>query len=251
MNVFFSDLDHTLIYSYRRTIDGGKVLVEQLDGKEQSYMTEYAFSFFRDAEWLSLVPVTTRSEAQYRRLLIPEVFHIQYALICNGGKLLVRGVEDQEWSKETKELALDDLPDMERIGEELQKMSGRDIRKPECYYSYVKTEKPERVCEILETRNPKGNIRIEHDHSKVYLFPVNLNKGMAVRRFMERFGTDVSVAAGDSIIDIPMLNAVDYPLAAAAVCERVVKPNVRRLSGDIISDQVCKALAALHSDGII
>ena len=36
---FFCDLDHTLIYSHRVALGEEKVVVEYLNGKEQSFMT--------------------------------------------------------------------------------------------------------------------------------------------------------------------------------------------------------------------
>ena len=214
-------------------------------------MTEHAFSYFRDADWLSLVPVTTRSETQYRRLLFPDAFHVQYALICNGGKLLIQGEEDQEWSKETLEMVQDDLPELELMQGHLRELCKHEVYRAEIYYYYTKSDEPERICDILSRKNQKKNIRIEHDHRKVYLFPQHVNKGIAIQRFMKRYKTDVSVGAGDSIIDIPMLNEVNYPLAATAIYGSITCPEVRQLKGIVISDQVCEELEALHLNGII
>lgn len=251
MNVFFSDLDNTLIYSHRKQIYEKKVLVERLDGKEQSFMTDYAFSFLRVASWLSLVPVTTRTESQYRRLLLQESLHIKYALICNGGKLLVDGVEDPDWTKKTMELVHEELQSLEKLGEQLEDLSGQNIRRPESYYYYVKTDEPERICDTLRSKNKYCGIQIEHDHRKVYLFPANVNKGMAVRRFIEKYKIKNSIAAGDSIIDVSMLNEVDYPMSSEPICGLISNPNIKQLTGEIISDQICNELKDLHLKEIV
>ena len=251
MNAFFSDLDNTLIYSHRKHIQSRKVLVESLDGKEQSFMTDYAFSFFRIADWLCLVPVTTRSEAQYRRLIFPDSFRIRYALICNGGKLLVDGVEDQKWSEETLALVQEDLPELEELGRQLGELCEHEVRKPECYYYYAKSDEAEKVCDMLRSKNRDGNIRIEHDHRKVYLFPKSVNKGLSVRRFFGRFQVGYSVGAGDSLMDVPLLNAVDYAFAPESVCELVTNPKVSWVKGEIVSDQICNGLESLHLKGIL
>ena len=251
MNVLFSDLDHTLIYSFRCPIEGEKVLIERLNGKHQSYMTAYAFSFFQEAEWLSLIPVTTRSEAQYRRLLFPHAFHIQYAIICNGGKLLVDGSEDREWSAQTMQLVQNDLRDMELIGDQLRALCGYEIQTPECYYYYVKADDPGKICDSLKNKNPNSNIQIECDHKKVYLFPNSINKGSAVQRFMRKYKTTVSVGAGDSIMDIPMLNEVDYPLVSESLCGDISRSDIIPLAGEIISDQICSKIKDLHLKGIL
>ena len=250
MKAFFSDLDNTLIYSHRTPIEDSKVLVERLNGKEQSYMTAFAFSFLQSADWLSIIPVTTRSQEQYQRLVFPESFRIKYALICNGGKLLIDGIEDYEWSVSTLNMVHDDLPDLEWLSIKLKDLCRSDVHCPESYYHYVKTESPEKICTILKSEYQKDNIIIEHDHSKVYLFPRSVNKGEAVRRFLNRFETLISIGAGDSSIDVPLLNVVNYPLAAISICSNIQNPDVKPLTGRIISDQICRELEHLHKNDI-
>ena len=65
MSVFFTDLDNTMIYSHHREIGKPKIVVEHLDGREQSFMTEFAYDFLLSADWLDIVPVTTRTKQQY------------------------------------------------------------------------------------------------------------------------------------------------------------------------------------------
>ena len=251
MKVFFSDLDNTLIYSHRTPIKGGKVLVELLNGKEQSYMTEFSFTYLRDASWLSIIPVTTRSREQYQRLMLPEVFHIKYALVCNGGKLLINGIEDLEWSAKTLNMVKDDQQDLARLSELLHSLCKHEVQCPEPYYHYAKVDAPEEICNMLRSGYQKDNILIEHDHSKVYLFPQKINKGEAVKRFSKRYGAEFSVGAGDSSLDLPMLNEVDYPLASGSVYEYVHSPEAKHLAGSIISDQICQELDQLHTCGLL
>ena len=247
MNVLFSDLDNTLIYSHRRMTREEGVPVEQLNGQDQSYMTAATFSFFRNLDWITFVPVTTRSEVQFRRLAVAA----PYALICNGGKLLVDGAEDPAWTAETLERVHDDIPELERCAALLGKLSGSELHAPEAYYYYVRAEDPENVCAALTGQYPDGRIGIGHDRQKVYLFPRDVNKGRAVRRFMDRFGTDVTVGAGDSLMDVPMLNETDYALAAERICGMIHGPAIRLLEGEMISDQICTALSALRREGIL
>ena len=67
MSVFFTDLDNTMIYSHHREIGKPKIVIEHLDGKEQSFMTEFTYDFLSSAEWLDIVPVTTRTKQQYEK----------------------------------------------------------------------------------------------------------------------------------------------------------------------------------------
>lgn len=41
----FTDIDNTLLYSYRREIGENKVVVEHINGKIQSYMTKRSYDF--------------------------------------------------------------------------------------------------------------------------------------------------------------------------------------------------------------
>ena len=47
---------------------------------------------------------------------------------------------------------------------------------------------------------------------KVYFFPPGIDKGTALRRAVERFGPERVIAAGDSVIDVPMLRRADLAL---------------------------------------
>ena len=47
---------------------------------------------------------------------------------------------------------------------------------------------------------------------KVYFFPPGVDKGTALRRAAERFGLERIIAAGDSVIDVPMLRRADLAL---------------------------------------
>ena len=89
--VFFADLDNTLIYSYKREINVPVTWVEQYQGRDISFMTEMSWSLLQQVRRQALfVPATTRTVEQYQRITFgtppPE-----YALVCNGGVLLVHG----------------------------------------------------------------------------------------------------------------------------------------------------------------
>ena len=250
MNVFFSDLDNTLIYSHRRQMAEEKIAAEMLEGREQSYMTARTFTFLREAGWLTTVPVTMRTEAQYRRLLFPEKLGIRHALICNGGKLLADGKEDEEWSRETAALVNSELASLERVAKRLARLCGGEMHHPELYYYYTRAEEPARIHGVLEKTAADGEVRIAHDRSKVYLFARSVNKGEAVRRYRRRFGAGVTAGAGDNAEDIPMLRETDYPMMPEKLAAETEIPKAEMLRGEIISEQICAALERLHERGL-
>ena len=95
-----SDLDRTLIYS-RAAFDltpGAPqppvVCVELSDGAPMSFVTATAHGLLTTlADSGTLVPVTSRTVAQYQRITLPGK-DSAFAICANGGRLLVDGVED-------------------------------------------------------------------------------------------------------------------------------------------------------------
>ena len=105
MLVFNIDLDNTLIYHYSQDIGYDKYCVEIYNERRQSFTTykskELLLNIMRKA---LIVPTTTRKLEQYLRVDIG-IGEFDYALISNGGKLLVDGKEDESWYEESRILA--------------------------------------------------------------------------------------------------------------------------------------------------
>ncbi|MDR1579784.1 MAG: hypothetical protein LBS35_05460, partial [Synergistaceae bacterium] len=98
--LFASDLDNTLIHSYR-VAEAGDICVETRDGKKLSFMSPKAHGILKDiAAKCAFVPVTTRSLEQYRRLDLG--VKPKYALVANGALLLIDGEVDELWASETR-----------------------------------------------------------------------------------------------------------------------------------------------------
>ena len=53
------------------------------------------------------------------------------------------------------------------------------------------------------------NLTVQHTGKKIYLFPPELNKGAALKLLIKKFSPDKIFAAGDSEIDLPMLELAD------------------------------------------
>ena len=252
VNAFFTDLDGTLIYSHRRNLPEPRMAVEILHGREQSHMAEDTFTFLKAADWLQIVPVTTRTEEQYRRLLRMDELRIRQAIVCNGGKLLTDGREDPAWTAETMARVRTVLPALEEAAGLLRNLCPEsEVRHPEPYYFYAAAENPAAVCSLLKKEIRGERLQAFHDRRKVYLFPDSVRKGDALRRFIRRFGVAVSAAAGDGPADVTMLNAADLPMAAEAIYRRVRNIEKRRLDGGMISGQICEQLGLWHREGRI
>ena len=90
-----TDLDGTVMFTVRQP-DSGMRLVDETSS---AVMTPTVSAMWgRLSATGSLVPVTTRSIPQYRRLALPEPMP-RYAMVCNGARLLVDGEIDPDWHR--------------------------------------------------------------------------------------------------------------------------------------------------------
>lgn len=215
MILFHSDLDNTLIYSYKHDIGTDKVCVEIYHGREVSFMTKKSYELLKSIQdRLIFVPTTTRTIEQYNRIDfgigIP-----RYALVCNGGILLENGVKNKEWYGQSLELVSECREEMEKAETWLKQDENRtfEIRNIEELFLFTKSSEPYKsVQKLKECINPKL-ADVFSNGVKVYVVPKKLNKGMAVRRLKQWVKADMVIAAGDSEFDIPMIDEADIAFA--------------------------------------
>src|SRR6478672_8879799 len=129
--VVATDLDRTMIYS-RAAIDSvtapGEVpplrCVELLDGREQSFMTvRSARRLTAIAAAALLVPVTTRTLAQFARVQLPG--GSRFGVTSNGGHIVVDGVVDEDWRRAIEARIAGDGASLAEIGEGLDAFATR------------------------------------------------------------------------------------------------------------------------------
>ena len=89
MKAFISDLDNTMIFSYKKNIGENNIAVEKKGEKEISFMTSYSHNKLEilDRDY-NFIPLTTRSLEQYRRINFFKNKKIKIVLLANGGILL-------------------------------------------------------------------------------------------------------------------------------------------------------------------
>ena len=102
MDILFTDLDNTLIYSKKTDIKK-RISVEVYKGEDNSFMSKYSYELLKKLhEKLLIVPVTTRTSIQYERINLSIV--PKYVLCANGGQLLKDGASDDEWYLKSLEI---------------------------------------------------------------------------------------------------------------------------------------------------
>lgn len=212
--LFATDLDNTLLFSHRRR-QPGDVCVERLDGAEQGFMTASVWNELLPAAAaaVELLPVTTRSIAQYRRIQWPAGAEPPQAVTVNGGILLEHGVPDPSWLAASARQA---GPYQEELARLYQVLPDYDwcLRRKMVDGLYLFAVCPEGTpmdaCKALfQGRTP---LTVEPSGRKLYFFPPGLHKGAAVLQARRRFAPAQLVCAGDSVLDVPMLSLADLAL---------------------------------------
>lgn len=223
MIVFHSDLDNTIIYSYKHDIGESKRCVENYQGREVSFLTDRTYELLKQVSQKTLIiPTTTRTVEQYRRIDLG-IGPFQYVLTCNGGVLLVNGEEEEKWYEESLALIADCKEEMKKAMELMDKDPARnfELRYIKELFLFTKSLEPDKSVEMLRAQLDFRKVDVFRNGVKVYVVPKELNKGKALIRMKERLDSDVVIAAGDSEFDIPMLDCADFAIAPAKLqCKR-------------------------------
>lgn len=226
--IFASDLDQTLIYSPKsfRLVAGQAVIavspIEMYEGRQISFMADRAIAKLQKIAANSVfVPATTRTIEQYKRIsLFHEKIIPPYSVVSNGGNILINGAINGEWQKKIKfdlEQNCLSLEDMLASFTELHHESwANPIRMADglFYYCVVEREKvPLKELADFSSWAEGQNWKVSLQGRKLYLVPQVVNKWTAVAYIRELLQEKTVVAAGDSLLDLCMLEQVDYAIA--------------------------------------
>lgn len=249
MTVLHVDLDNTLIYSYKHDIGNDRINAEIYQGREVSFLTGTTYKNLRNLkEKLLIVPTSTRSIEQYNRVNL-QIGSIPYALVCNGGVLLVNGEKESSWYQTSLQMIRESLPALDRARHFLEKDTRRkfELRFIENLFLFTKCNEPENVVMELQAILDTGVADVFHNKEKVYVIPEKLSKGTAVERFRKYINADRVIAAGDSRFDISMLLAADTGIAPHGFRQAFsIDSNIEEMSGNkIFSDEMTERILDL------
>lgn len=241
MEIFCSDLDNTLIYSYRHDIGASKKCVEIYEGREVSFMTLRSLELLKQvAQKLCFIPVTTRTVEQYERICLG-IGAPEYALVCNGGVLLVNGVKDRRWYEESVSLAGGCATEVGLAGRLLELDESRcfEVRNIDGLFLFTKSSEPFKTADRLKSRLDLGLVDVFSNGAKVYVVPKKLDKGNGLRRLKERLGAQTVISAGDSEFDIPMLLEADYSFLPGELSKQIeLKDHMKACGGSEVFSEV-------------
>lgn len=214
MILFHSDLDNTLIYSHRHDIGPDKICVEIYQNREVSFITKEAMEILRRIQpSLVFVPTTTRTIEQYSRIRF-DMSTPKYALVCNGGILLIDGRMDDRWYAQSMNLISQAREELETSIELLKKDENRyfEIKYIEKLFVFTKSGEPKKTMNRLRSRLDNNQVDVLCNKEKVYVIPKELSKGKGIIRLKEMLHPEKVITAGDSLFDISMLRASDLGL---------------------------------------
>lgn len=216
-----TDLDRTLVYSvaaFALDVPDAQaptlVTAEFHAGRPLSYLTARAAAQLAATPPGVLVPATTRTVEQYRRITLPGVAG-RYAVTTNGAHLLVDGAVDETWAAAVRR-SLSGSAALDEVLGHLGGFAGaswvRTVRDADGVFCYLVCEDggpPDGfVDELVEWCTPR-HWRISVQGRKVYTLPGELRKSTAVQRVRELTGADRLLAAGDGILDADVLELAD------------------------------------------
>ncbi|MFI5756998.1 HAD family hydrolase [Streptomyces sp. NPDC051569] len=218
-----SDLDRTLIYSAAALqlpmpdAEAPRLLCVEVYGSlPLSYLTETAAGLLdRLARATVFVPTTTRTREQYERVRLPGPAP-RFAICANGGQLLVDGVTDPDWTAQvTGRLAAGSAPLAEVRAHLLAAADPAWLLKErvaEDLFAYLVVDRallPEGWVKELGDWAAGRGWTVSLQGRKVYAVPQPLTKSAAMREVARRTGAELTLAAGDSLLDADLLLAAD------------------------------------------
>lgn len=242
--LFACDLDNTLLVSHRIKSEND-ICAEVLEGKELSFFTPLSCKLIEEItadENVILLPVTTRSAEQYKRIKFPEGCTPELALVCNGSVLLKNGIPDENWYKTSQKLSNPYMDELKRLCTKYSEYDCfKTVRIVDDMFLFLHCHNRDETESIAVECKKDTDILLEYAGSKIYLFPPAANKGVGVRRFAENYKCKSIISAGDSPIDCSMLNIADIALVPDEKMLNAVKnANTLICKDDIFSEFILR-----------
>ncbi|MGC4935271.1 HAD family hydrolase [Gordonia sp. DT30] len=222
-----TDLDRTLIFS--RTAMGEQqfaaldpVCVEIYQDAPLSYLTPRAHTLLsRLAAVAPVVPVTTRTPAQFARITLPGS-PFRYAIVSSGGRILCAGGDDPQWRAEVERRVRTCAPLAEvtsALHTRIDDSWVRSSRTADDLFCYVVVDLDRQPAAFLDDWRGWCAARgwtVSQQGRKIYALPREVTKSAALAHVRARLidegalDADAPVyAAGDGRLDIDLLEYAD------------------------------------------
>ena len=215
MLLFAVDLDNTLLFSYKKYANG--ICVERKNDKALSYMTPKSYDLLKEvAQKVWLMPITTRSLAQYQRITLFDTQAPPIALCANGAICLKNGAIDESWQQETEALIAPSGDELEKALYLLTHDQAITLQPSfiDSAFVYAKSQNIALSLKRLQEQLDLTKVSLQTNGEKLYILPKNLTKGNALKRLCAQYQPQKIIAAGDSEFDLSMLLLADTAIIA-------------------------------------
>ena len=248
--IFATDLDNTMIYSYRRVVGLEDTLccVEYYNGKPLTYMTYTSIDMLNFLlSKIYVIPTTSRSKAQFERI---EIFKsTEYAIVDNGGTILYKGVTIPDWTNHINRIL--ENYDLENVLEIFKNLPGlvSTPRIVDKMFLFAKSEET-RLCEDYLKFKLDTKWKIDVQGQKVYAIPMEITKGNALKFICENLVADNQpiISAGDSNLDMSMLDYSDYSyIPSDSKLSALGNKYIKTGSGIYATDLILKSVIDIYS----
>ena len=222
--IFASDLDQTLIYS-KKFLEGLSdeekkhiVMVEDKSEDIRSFMSSRtAEKIKKYMEKNIFIPATTRTIEQFRRVFIfQNELYSKYAVVSNGGNIIVDGVVDREWNETILKKIKDECIAKEEIIKKFSEIkdnswSSEYKEADDLFYYFIVNPEiyPAEKMKSFEKWLNENGWMLSLQKRKLYMIPKVVDKQHAVKYIAEKEGVNYICSAGDSKLDFKMLKNSD------------------------------------------
>lgn len=218
--IFATDLDRTLIFSYKflSETNNDYVCVEEKNNKNLSYMSQEALDLLtqlKEENDLYIVPITTRSISQFERIKVLQ--DCEYAIVSNGAYILHNGKIFKPWYDKIYNDLIQIKDEYIKIEELLKGIEDKCIEKPRivdgAFYFMKLPNDREIINDVLEfcEENLKAlNWNYTLQGLKLYVIPKVISKERALKYLMNLLSVKKVITAGDGKLDIGFVSIGDY-----------------------------------------
>ena len=225
--IFATDLDKTLIYSYRHLTDEthNVEIVEFKDDKPLSYMTNKAFNTLwrlKQRTDMIIVPVTARSTDQFNRILVTG--NCPYAIVASGATILENGKPMKDWDNIVTKIreqntdiyklfmsqlsqidSPDDSSSKDDMAEPYFEIQPRLVNNSVIFFKLTEKAIASRFPVRLKKEADKHDWNFTLQGQKGYLAPKGISKENALSYLSVKLKDDDIITAGDGTLDVPFI----------------------------------------------
>jgi hypothetical protein len=258
----FIDIDQTLMFSStavtRLGIDDGELLtVETIKDAPSGFVhRDLPGTLATLTECALVVPSTTRSLVQYERVELFAHLDVTTAIVANGALILIDGRVDNDWSRIVADRMQSGGAPVGQIADIVSrsdrgKVPGRVYIVESRFICVVMAngDDAQSLLASLTEAVAETGWSASHQGKKIYLMPDAVSKGAAADEVARRYGIRAVTAAGDSVLDIDMLQRADLAIvprhaaSLTAIC-RQLSPLVTDAIGPKSSVEIAERMIA-------